>query len=83
MRWEVGIDSGDLSQFIDQNPETVDGYDTMLNSIAQRCYRIRKSMRALWATCDPTCLTEYMRLNDILYQLNTFKAEFEWKRNML
>jgi hypothetical protein len=82
-KWEIGIDDSDLSAFVDQRPETVDGYDALLNMISQRCYRIRKTMRALWGTCDPGCLTEYMSLNDTLYKLNTFKAEFEWKRNML
>jgi phage terminase large subunit-like protein len=58
-------------------------YEDILNALAKKANRYRTRIRELWKKADLAHLDEIQELNKLLYDCNKFRAEFEYKKNML
>lgn len=63
--------------------DTPADYDDILKALSDKANRYRKRIRELWKQADIAHLDEIQELNKLLYDCNKFRAEFEYKKNML
>lgn len=54
-----------------------------LNSLRSRASVVRKQMKEIWQTGNLERLDDYAKMNEKLRRINIFRAELEYRKNML